>query len=97
MSVVRINGDMRRAQSCSPSGVVTIVSAMRAKWVHGISVNDKRFSRVAPHDRHKRKILAIFSSLPGVVLTRDSFLLSLEAREAPAKDATADSVLREIP
>jgi hypothetical protein len=97
VSVVRINGDMRRAQSCSPSGVVTIVSAMRAKWVHGISVNDKRFSRVAPHDRHKRKILAIFSSFPSVVLAHYYFLLTVEVRDAPAQDATADSALREIP
>ena len=70
MSVVRKNGETRRGQRGSQSGVATVISAMRAKWVHGIGANDKRFGRPAPHDRHKRKMLAIFSSLPGVVLAR---------------------------
>jgi hypothetical protein len=136
VSVVRIKGNMRLAQSCSQSGIITIVSAMRAKWVHGIIVNDMRFGSRAPYNRHNRKIFAIFSSLSGVILAHYSLLISLidrqfsklwmlrwllychpgtteqlssqpmhaislggllEAREAPAQDATTGSVLREIP
>jgi hypothetical protein len=80
-SVVLKNGEMRPAQKDSQSRVATVISAIRAKWVHGINANDKRFGRHARQDKHNREMLAIFSSLPGVVLTRFPFLMSLQTRK----------------